>query len=76
MNQYFRLTGNCEKIAKVLMKHGIDFAFNAHPKGIEFILNIYDPTYEELVKEIGVKNVSVHSNFRTDKTTLYSLYRS
>lgn len=75
MNQYFRLTGNCEKIAKVLMKHNIDFAFNAHPKGVEFILNIYDPTYEELVKEIGVKNVSVHSNFKTDSCTLYSLYR-
>lgn len=76
MNQYFRLTGNCLIIAKVLMLHEINFAFNAHPKGIEFILNVYDPTYEELVKEIGVYNVSVHSNFKTDKTTLYSLYRS
>ena len=75
MNQYFRLTGNCEKIAKVLIKHGIEFIFNAHPKGIEFILNICDPTYEELVKEIGVKNVSVHSNFNTDAVTLYLLYR-
>lgn len=75
MNQYFRLTGNCEKIAKVLMKHDIGFEYNAHPKGIIFILNVYDPTYEELVKEIGVNNVSVHSNFKTDATSLFSLYR-
>lgn len=75
MNQYFRLTGNCEKIAKVLIKHGIGFWYDTHPKGIELVLTIYDPTYEELVKEIGVKNVSVHSNFKTDSVTLYSLYR-
>ena len=75
MNQYFRLTGNCLIIAKVLMLYEINFAFNASPKGIEFILNICDPTYEELVKEIGVNNVSVHSNFKTDACTLYSLYR-
>lgn len=75
MNQYFRLTGNCEKIAKVLMKHGISFWYDAHPEEIELILAIYDPTYEELVKEIGVKNVSVRSNFKTDAYTLYLLYR-
>ena len=74
MNQYFRLTGNCEKIAKVLIKHSIGFTFCLMPKSVELILNDYDPTLEELVKEIGVKSVSVHSNFRTEAYTLYTLY--
>lgn len=74
MNQYFRLTGNCEKIAKVLIKHRIEFMFCTIPQSVELILNDNDPTLEELVKEIGVKSVLVHSNFRTEAYTIYSLY--
>lgn len=74
-NQYFLLTGNCAKIAEVLIKHNIGFLYSTMPKGIEFILGIYDTTYEELVKEIGVKNMKLHSNFQTDAHTLFSMYR-
>lgn len=73
-NKYYRLTGNFERIARILIKNRVAFNYDALFEGIEFVLTEYDPKIEELTKAIGAKNMVIHSTFETDKNTIYSMY--